>query len=190
MRLAARILGSHLPARMTGADWIDPFCRNAETRGLRLYVLGGRPGVAVEACRRLRVRYPELRIVGCDQGYVQEPAQTVRAIEDINRARPDVLMVGMGTPEQERWIAANRAALDVPVCWAVGALFDYVAGVAPRGPRWMLDHGLEWLYRLWLEPGRMAGRYLIGNPLFVVRVLNQLVWEGRATPRVSHESSD
>jgi N-acetylglucosaminyldiphosphoundecaprenol N-acetyl-beta-D-mannosaminyltransferase len=179
--LGARVLGHSLPERMTGADWVYPFCERSAAAGLRLYFLGSAPGVAEQAAARLRERYPGLRIVGAHHGYVQGPDQSAAVIADISRLSPDVLLVGMGTPLQEKWIAAHRSALDVPVCWAVGALFDYVAGVVPRGPRWMLDHGLEWLYRLWWEPRRLGGRYLIGNPLFLFRVLRQKAFRGRET---------
>ena len=84
-----------------------------------------------------------------------------------------ILLVGLGTPLQEKWIARNFDELDVPVVWAVGALMDYVAGKMPRAPRWMLDHGLEWLFRFLVEPRRMFRRYIIGNPVFILRVLKQ-----------------
>jgi N-acetylglucosaminyldiphosphoundecaprenol N-acetyl-beta-D-mannosaminyltransferase len=89
----------------------------------------------------------------------------------------------MGTPTQEKWIAAQRHQLDVPVVWAVGALFDFVAGSQPRGPRWMLDNGFEWLYRLGSDPRRLWRRYLVGNPLFVVRVLTQRVSGSQRSPQ-------
>ena len=93
-----------------------------------------------------------------------------------------VLFIGMGTPTQEKWIAAHRGELEVPVVWAVGALFDFVAGVQPRGPRWMLDNGLEWLYRLCSDPRRLWHRYLIGNPLFLARVIRQRLRNPDETP--------
>ena len=96
-------------------------------------------------------------------------------IDSVKEACPDILLVGMGTPCQEKWIAKYRENLEVPVVWAVGALFDFVVGVQPRGPRWMLDHGLEWLYRLFSNPMRLWRRYLIGNPIFILRVLRQRI---------------
>ncbi len=170
----ARLLGQRLPERMTGADWIYPLCQSCAEKGLSLYLLGGRPGVAEAAARKLMDGYPGLSIVGTHHGYIHAASQeTEGAIAAVNEANPDILLVGMGTPLQEKWIAAHRDELEVPVVWAVGALFDFVAGVAPRGPRWMLDHGLEWLYRLGVEPGRMWRRYVVGNPLFLLRVLGQ-----------------
>jgi len=175
VQLGARLLGHCLPERMTGADWIEPLCAACAEKGVSLYFLGARPGVAAEAAARLRARHPGLRIVGAHHGYLADPAVCAGAIAAINAAHPDILLVGMGTPLQEKWIAAHRAELDVPVVWAVGALFDFVAGVQPRGPRWMLDHGLEWLCRLASDPRRLWHRYIVGNPLFILRVLKQKV---------------
>jgi len=170
--LGAKLLGHRLPGRMTGADWIFPFCEHCAAHGYRLYFLGSRPGVAGRAAEDLSAHYAGLRIVGTHHGYIRDEVagETIAAI---NAARPDIVLVGMGTPMQEKWVAAHRPELDAPVCWTVGALFDYVAEVVPRGPRWMLDHGLEWLYRLYVEPRRLGRRYVVGNPLFLLRVLQQ-----------------
>jgi len=167
VRLGARVAGLHLPERMTGADWIDDLARMAATDEISLYLLGGVPGSASEAGEILQRRYPGLRIAGTSGGY-ELGAATIRRI---NSARPDILLVGMGTPRQERWIAEHRQELDVPVVWAVGALFDFVSGRIPRGPGWLTEHGLEWLCRLAAEPGKLWRRYLIGNPVFLWRVV-------------------
>ena len=181
--LGARLLGRRLPSRMTGADWIDPLCRSCLENGTTLYFLGGRPGVGTRAARTLRERYPGVEIVGVHHGYIDETDICDEAVADINAAGPDILLVGMGTPTQEKWIAAHRDQLEVPVVWVVGALFDFVAGVQPRGPRWMLDNGLEWLYRLYSDPGRLWRRYLVGNPLFLLRVLKQRLTNLDHSPR-------
>jgi N-acetylglucosaminyldiphosphoundecaprenol N-acetyl-beta-D-mannosaminyltransferase len=167
VRLAGRLRGIPMPPRMTGADWIHDVCRLAVRDGLSLYFVAGLPGVAEDAAVALRTRYPGVNIVGTASGYGAGD-QTVSAV---NGARPDVLLVGMGTPTQEKWIAANRSRLDVPVVWAVGALFEFVAGRIPRGPRWMTDHGLEWVCRLVAEPRKLWRRYLLGNPWFFWRVI-------------------
>lgn len=182
--LGARLLGQRLPGRMTGADWIEPLCAACAAKDISLYFLGSRPGVAARAVEILQTRHPGLRVAGAHHGYLADPAVCAEAIAAVNAARPDILLVGMGTPTQEKWIAAHRDALDVPVVWAVGALFDFVAGVQPRGPRWMLDHGLEWLCRLWSDPHRLWRRYVIGNPLFILRVLAQRL--GRLSLVICH----
>jgi len=175
VKLGARLLGYHLPERMTGADWIEPLCAACVEHGTVLYLLGGAPGVAARAAERLQARHPGLQIGGTHHGFLFEPEVSAQAIESVNAARPHILLVGMGTPNQEKWIAAHRAELNVPVVWAVGALFDFVAGVQPRGPRWMLDHDLEWLCRLLSDPKRLWKRYIVGNPVFIGRVLLQRI---------------
>ena len=93
-------------------------------------------------------------------------------VEHIAEKKPDVLLVGMGTPLQELWVDHYFDQLDARVVWTVGALFDYVSGRVPRAPHWMADHGLEWIFRLAIEPRRMWRRYLLGNPMFLLRVMN------------------
>ena len=173
--LGARLLGQRLSVRMTGADWIEHLCSSCVESGTTLYFLGGQIGVAVGSVKQLQTRHPGLRVVGAHHGYLGDPAVCAAAVKAINDACPDILLVGMGTPIQEKWIAVHRTKIDVPVVWAVGALFDFVANVQPRGPRWMLDSGLEWLYRLFRDPRRLWRRYLVGNPLFILRVLKQRI---------------
>ncbi len=173
VRLGAWLLGHRLPPRMTGADWMQQLCTAAAGRGTSLYLLGSRPGVSEAAAGVLQAQCQGLKIVGTHHGYVQDPAISAAAITSINAARPHILFVGMGTPIQERWISEHRHELEVPVVWAVGALFDFIAGIQRRAPRWMLDHDLEWLHRFWVEPRRMWRRYVVGNPLFVWRVMMQ-----------------
>jgi N-acetylglucosaminyldiphosphoundecaprenol N-acetyl-beta-D-mannosaminyltransferase len=169
VRLGAYLAGLPIPERMTGADWIDPLCRRMAAHGLSLFLLGGASGSAAEAAAVLQRRHPALRIAGTAQGY----DVSKEVIATINRARPDILLVGMGTPRQEKWIDRHRPELEVPVVWAVGALFDFVNGRIRRGPRWMTEHGLEWLCRLAVEPGKLWRRYLIGNPQFLWRVVKE-----------------
>lgn len=169
VRLGALLARQPLPARMTGADWIDDLCRLAVSEHLTLFLLGGGEGSAAAASEILRQRYPGLVIAGAAPGYsLGSPV-----LEAVNAARPDILLVGMGTPRQEKWIDAHRRQLDVPVVWAVGALFDFVNGHIRRGPRWMTDHGLEWVCRLITEPRKLWRRYLIGNPQFLWRVIGE-----------------
>jgi N-acetylglucosaminyldiphosphoundecaprenol N-acetyl-beta-D-mannosaminyltransferase len=171
--LGARILGSRLPGRMTGADWIYDLGRFCRQKGYSLFLMGGRPGVARRAADRLRSLFPGLRIPGTHHGYLAEEARAEEAIRLANRSGADIVLVGMGTPIQEKFIHRYRDRIDAPVCWVVGALFDFVAGEVPRAPKWMLDNGLEWLFRLAYEPRRMWSRYLVGNTLFLCRVATE-----------------
>jgi N-acetylglucosaminyldiphosphoundecaprenol N-acetyl-beta-D-mannosaminyltransferase len=174
VRLGAHLVGLHIPERMTGADLIDPLCAQAVRHGLTLFLLGGAPGSARAAAQLLRSRHRGLQIVGTSHGYDVGPEITAA----INQARPDILLVGMGTPKQEKWIDRHRSELHVPVVWAVGALFDFVSGRIPRGPGWMTHHGLEWLCRLMVEPRKLWRRYLIGNPQFLWRIMRTYWLQG------------
>lgn len=167
VRLAARLRRLQIPARTTAADWIHDLCRLALKYDLSLFLLGSVEGVASEAALALRTRYPGLRVVGTGSGFDAD----TETVERINSAHPDILLVGMGTPTQEKWIDEYRDRLDVPVIWAVGALFEFVSGRIRRGPRWMTDHGMEWMCRLAAEPSKLWRRYLFGNPWFFWRVV-------------------
>ncbi len=174
--LAARILGERIPQRITYADWIWQLADLASARGFSLYFLGARPGVAREAARRLRERYPDLEIVGVRHGYFDYSAgaaENEAVVEEINASAPDILLVGLGMPLQERWLMENIEGLDAGVVLTGGAVFDYVSGRLRRGPRFLTDSGFEWLARLLVEPRRLWRRYLLGNPLFLLRVLRQ-----------------
>ena len=174
VRVAARALELPVPHRMTGADWIWSLAALCEETGRSVYLLGSEPGIAGEAAETLRARHPGLDIVGHHHGYFDPGTPHAdRVVEDINRCRPDILLVGMGTPKQELWVERHLDALDVSVLWTVGALFDYVSGRVPRAPGFLSDNGFEWIFRLGVEPRRMWRRYLLGNPRFISRVLGQ-----------------
>jgi N-acetylglucosaminyldiphosphoundecaprenol N-acetyl-beta-D-mannosaminyltransferase len=174
VRLAAKALDVEIPHRMTGADWVWGLASLCEAAGQSVYLLGSDPGVASEAAQRLTRWYPRLRIAGTHHGYFElGSAHDERVIEDINARQPDIVLVGMGSPKQELWVERNAEHLDTDVLWTVGALFDYVSGRVPRAPAWLADNGLEWIFRLAIEPNRMWRRYLLGNPVFVSRVMAQ-----------------
>jgi len=174
--LAARILGRRIPARITYADWAWRLADFAAARGFSLYLLGGRPGVAQAAARRLKERCPDLEIAGFRHGYFDHSAgspENEAVVKEINAAAPDILLVGLGMPLQEYWLMENRRMLDAGVALTGGAVFDYVSERLRRGPRILTDGGLEWLARLLIEPRRLWRRYLVGNPLFLLRVVRQ-----------------
>ena len=174
VRVAAKALDLPVPHRMTGADWIWSLAGLCEQTGRSVYLLGSEPGIAREACQALERRHPGLKVAGAHHGFFEVGSPHAhRVVEDINARRPDILLVGMGTPKQELWVQQHAAALDVDVLWTVGALFDYVSGRVPRAPGWLADNGLEWIFRLGIEPQRMWRRYLLGNPMFLSRVMAQ-----------------
>jgi N-acetylglucosaminyldiphosphoundecaprenol N-acetyl-beta-D-mannosaminyltransferase len=172
VRLAARALHRDVPHRMTGADWIWDLAMLCELSGQSIYLLGSEPPTAHEAAARLRRFYPHLNVVGAHHGYFElGTPHAERVVEDIVARRPQLVLVGMSTPKQELWADRYADQLGGAVVWTVGALFDYVSGHTPRAPRWLADNGLEWIFRLAIEPRRMWRRYLIGNPVFLSRVL-------------------
>jgi N-acetylglucosaminyldiphosphoundecaprenol N-acetyl-beta-D-mannosaminyltransferase len=176
VRLGARLYGQRLPPRATWADFIWSLAGWAEARGYRLFFLGGREGVAAAAADRLRVRHPALTIAGCHHGYFARNSgdgENEAVLAQIAAAQTDILLVGMGMPLQERWLDENWSRLAATVAMTGGAVFDYTSGRLRRAPALLTDNGLEWLGRMFIEPRRLWRRYLIGNPLFLWRVLRQ-----------------
>ncbi len=181
VRLAARALDVEIPHRMTGADWVWDLASLCEQRNVSVYLLGCEPGVAAQAAQRLRRAHADLEVAGSHHGYFEMGSpHDERVVEDINARRPDVVLVGMGTPKQELWVQRNAQRLDAKVVWTVGALFDYVSGRVPRAPAALSDNGLEWIFRLAIEPQRMWRRYLVGNPVFLSRVMTHARQRHRA----------
>jgi N-acetylglucosaminyldiphosphoundecaprenol N-acetyl-beta-D-mannosaminyltransferase len=169
---SSRLLGGCRMQKLTGADWIDDFCLAAQANAWRIYILGGKPGIARQARANLLIKYPQIQIVGAQDGFFCEMTEA-QVIADIQHMHPHVVFVGLGTPAQEKWLAAQRTAILAPVCWAVGALFDYVAGAEPRAPRLVRAFALEWMWRLMIDPLGKWKRYLLGNPVFAWRILRQ-----------------
>lgn len=173
VRLAARALGLPVPHRMTGADWIWDLATLCELTGQPMYLLGSEPPIAREAAARLRGWYPQLDVTGAHHGFFELGSpHNDRVIDEINSHPAAIVLVGMGTPKQELWVDHYADQLNA-VVWTVGALFDYVSGHTPRAPRWLADNGLEWIFRLAIEPRRMWRRYLLGNPIFLRRVFQE-----------------
>lgn len=170
--LGARLLGRRIPERITYADWMWRVAGFAEERGFSFFFLGGRPGVAEKAAGRLKGRFAGLRIPGVHHGYFDR-GENEAVVAKINAARPDILLVALGMPLQELWLAQNWEKIDARVALTGGAVFDYVSGELRRGPRVLVDNNLEFLARLIVEPRRLWRRYVLGNPLFLLRVLKQ-----------------
>jgi len=174
--VAGKILGFEIPERITYADWLWDLAELCDQNHFSLYFLGGKEQIADRAAQELKQRYPNLVISGTRDGFfnkTQGHPENKAVILAINAVKPDILSVGFGMPMQEKWIMENFDRLDVKVFLPVGAAFDYISGNVRRAPRWMTDHGLEWLGRLIIEPRRLWKRYLIGNPLFFYRILKQ-----------------
>jgi N-acetylglucosaminyldiphosphoundecaprenol N-acetyl-beta-D-mannosaminyltransferase len=171
---ASRLLGGCPLEKITGRDWIYDFCRLAARRDIRVFILAGEPGIADRAGRVLRRQFPDLKVVGTHSGFLTERGQEA-VLSQIEDASPDMIFVGMGAPLQEKWIWEHREEMSASVCWAVGALFDYVAGEEPPVPSWMERMALEWLWRFFVDPSGKWKRYLVGNPVFLFRLLRSLL---------------
>lgn len=171
-----RYHGHKEATRVYGPDLMLAFCEHSISRGYRHFFYGGTDGVAPELAEELKRRYPDLQVAGTHSppfravGEMEDP----EVIDKINSARPDVLWVGLGTPKQDFWVAQHRHLLDAPVLVAVGAAFDFLTGKVHQAPSWMQRSGLEWLFRLTCEPRRLAYRYLVYNPLFIMHALMQI----------------
>lgn len=166
---AARLLGRRLPERIATTDLALPLIRASAREGRKVFFLGGAPGVAEEARLRILRRVPGAQIA-TRHGYdLDDPGVVAQIVEH----GTEVLFVGLGDPRQQEWVAATRDALGAGAVLTCGGLFDWLSGRHRRAPQWMIRAGLEWLWRLLIEPRRLARRYLLGNPEFIVRVLRQ-----------------
>ena len=162
-----------LPERVATTDLFHDVARVAQTCGSTFYFLGGTPPVIDKAVRNVRSRYPNLEIAGYQNGYFR-PEEIENVLAQINAARPDILWVGMGVPQEQEFSLRYRSRLtNVGLIKTSGGLFDFLSGNNGRAPGWMQSAGLEWLYRLWLEPRRLFVRYLTTNPHALVLLLTQ-----------------
>lgn len=161
-----------LPERVAGSDLVPALCSRAAERGHRIFLLGAALGVAATAADKLRAQFPQIQIVGIEA----PPFRALTAEEHealvarVREARPDLLFVAFGQPRGELWIHDNLQQLGVPVQIQVGATIDFLAGRVRRAPRWIQAIGMEWAFRLALEPRRLFQRYF-QNALFLIRTL-------------------
>lgn len=181
---ASRWRSRHLPERVAGADLVPALCERAAERGYGIYLFGAGPGVADDAAKKLRHRFPGLRIVGAASPPYGEltSGERMTQLDAIRRTAPDLLFVALGQPKGEFWVAENYRALGVPVTIQIGAALDFAAGTVGRAPRWMQRTGLEWVYRLLREPGRLSGRYAC-NGWFALRMMVRDLFTRRANRR-------
>ena len=160
--LLSRILRRPLPSRVTGADMVPAICRRCAEEGLSVYVLGGDEDAVGAAFEKLKDGSCELRVAGIDPAFVKLDEDQPEIVERINAARPDILFVALGNPKQELWMGRNAAKLEVGAMIGIGGTFNFIAGRVKRAPRWMQKCGLEWIYRIIQEPGRLWRRYAYG----------------------------
>jgi len=172
---AMRAAGADLAARVGGSDLIWQISAQAATKGFRPFLLGGAEGVAASAAARLQHRYPGLVVAGTYSGS-PDPREEGFIVDLIRRSRADILFVAFGAPDQDIWIARTLRETGVVIAVGVGGSFDYVSGRVRRAPVWMRERGLEWLWRLALQPWRW--RRMLALPQFI-----WLTWRNRAAAR-------
>ncbi len=164
----AKILGDPVPERVAGFDLTCALLERLSKTGEGIYLFGAKPGVAEEAKRRLEERYPGIVISGTRNGYFKE-ADEAEIVNGINASGAKVLLVCLGAPKQEKWIARHRTALGVNLCLGVGGTLDVLAGTAKRAPEIFIKLNLEWAYRLLKNPSRI-GRFA-ALPKFVLEII-------------------
>ena len=169
--------GYAMPRRVYGPDLLWDFCRATEGQGYSHFFYGGGPGIAQRLASELKAHFPGVRVAGCYSPPFRplSAEEDVAAVRRINDAAPDLLWVGLGCPKQEFWMHQHAGRLRVPVMLGVGQAFDIYGGSLRQAPRWMREHGLEWLFRLCLEPRRLGRRYLVNNTWFLLCMISQLL---------------
>ena len=170
--LAAKILGVPLRTRVTGADLVFRFAELSAKKSYGIYILGARPGIAMEAVQNLSALYPGSKFVGAHHGYFQDGSVEEKVIlEEIVQLRPHILILAVGAPREELWFDKHLKKLKIPLGIGVGAGIDFAAGRIKRAPRLVRMFGLEWIIRFVKEPRRLWRRYLIGNLIFMLIII-------------------
>ncbi|MBW4634656.1 MAG: WecB/TagA/CpsF family glycosyltransferase [Iphinoe sp. HA4291-MV1] len=159
--------------RMTCPDYIEDFAKVCERENVSLFLLAGQPGTVDKAIAKLKVIAPNLRVQGHHGYFDKSGEENELVIQEINKFKPDILYIGFGMPLQEHWILNNSERIETKVFLPLGACLDFYTDTVYRGPRWMTDRGLEWLTRLVTQPKRLWHRYVVGNPLFFYRILQE-----------------
>ncbi|MFC1704260.1 WecB/TagA/CpsF family glycosyltransferase [Candidatus Omnitrophota bacterium] len=168
LKLATKILGGRMKENCNGTDFSPLFMAEAAQRGLSVFFLGGKEGVAEKAAEKISKQIPGIKITGTQNGYFDNDD---KIIKKINAASADIVFVGMGVPIQEKWITKNREKLNSTLCLGVGALFDYLSGRIKRAPKIFQKMHIEWLWRIMMEPKRLWKRYLVDDVKFLWLVL-------------------
>lgn len=173
---AAKLLGYQYGQRICGRELMKAVSIMSHNTGWKHYYYGGKESVTKTMVENIKTMVPGIKIAG----YYSPPFRPLSKLEEenivsmINKSEPDILWVGLGAPKQEKWIAEHIGKINVPIMFAVGAAFDFLAGTIKEAPRWMQLSGLEWLYRFGCEPRRLWRRYIINNPKFLLFVFYQL----------------
>lgn len=176
---AGRFLGYAVPERVAGIDLLSNLLRLAPGHGLRVFLLGAQSMVLERLLERCREEHPGLELAGWRDGYFA-PSEHEAVAQQITASGADILFVAMPSPFKDIWCERHRDRFGVKLIMGVGGAFDVLAGMVPRAPRWMQAAGLEWAWRLMLEPRRLWRRYLVGNSRFLWLVFQDR-FRGRLT---------
>lgn len=178
LAIAAKAQGKRFPDNLNGTDLTPRILELAAERDAPVFFLGGEPGIAEAAAKNLTARIPRLRVAGCRHGFFGR-ADEAGILRQIKESSTKVLIVAMGNPKQELWLDQHLGATGAYLGVAVGAFLDFTAGKVSRAPEWMRKAGVEWVYRLLLEPKRLFRRYVLGNLLFLGRVAVERIFTRR-----------
>ena len=162
----SRWYGTPIKEKVSGSDLFPRLCELAAAKEYRVFLLGAAEGVAAKAAANLQKRFPGLMIAGTYSppfGFEKDEKELNHIIQVVTEAKPHILVVGLGCPKQEKFIYEYRNDLKVPVSLGLGASIDFEAGIIKRAPKWMADHGFEWLYRVVQDPKRLMRRYFIDD---------------------------
>ena len=188
--VAAGLLAGQRVERVAGVEIVEEICRRGAGSGLRVFLLGGRPGSAAHLATLLKERYPGLEVAGvaCPPFGFEKREQSLSAILwEIAAARPHMVFVALGAPKQEMFIDQYLRNLKIPVAIGVGGSFEIITGVTRRAPKLVQQVGMEWMYRLCQEPQRLWRRYLLGNPQFLW-IMSKYLVSGQETRQVNSAS--
>lgn len=166
----SKLHGKPLKAKISGSDLVPLLCEVAAEKGYRIFIIGGKDGIAEQAKEKLENRLPKIKIVGTYAppfGFEKNESELEKINQMISEAHPDLLIACFGCPKQEKWIYENIEKYNAKVSVCAGATVDFLAGNVKRAPRWMSDHGLEWFYRFTQEPKRMFKRYFVDDTKIV-----------------------
>jgi len=170
LKLAGKLLKRPIIQNVNGTDLFPRLCERLADADESIYLLGGRDGVPDGVAEWIGKHHPTVKIAGFQHGYYK-PEEEKAVLEKIRASGARILLVAFGAPRQDLWIQENLDRLGVGLAMGVGGLFDFYSGRIPRAPQWMRELGLEWLFRLIQEPGRMWKRYVVGNVIFLSRVM-------------------
>ena len=168
MRVAAKLQGQEFVDNVNGTDLFPMLAKELHLRRRRVFLLGGKPGVAEKLTRYLEINFPDLIVAGHHHGFLTGESSE-KVVDKINRSSSDVVLVAMGAPTQEIWINEYKSKMTCRLLIGVGGLFDFYSGDVSRAPLWLRKLSLEWVWRLLVQPKHKAKRYLIGNPVFLFR---------------------